>query len=1123
MASRKFRFVSPGVFLREIDNSQLPGLSDAVGPIIIGRTRRGPAMKPYKVRSLEELERVFGKPLPGNEGQGDPWRDGTGLLAEAYAPYAAKAYLNAARGTDSPVTMVRLLGIQGDDASDIDAAKPGWKTETSYGLFLMASGSNMAEDSSFQTSSLELAAIWYSTDASASLKLKGTDFGGNAGATGSIGIPIKMDASEKFTIQLSSSDRGSKDIKFAFSDIRKDFNTNPASTNTRISTVVSGTLSDKFFLGESFQDVYDRKTAELASKDGNKLGAVILELNSKMSDFKGASHELQPARTGWVFGQDTRLSTASFAPEDHQKLFRIIALHEGVESTKGLIVGIEDIQVARPGATNRFGKFSVCVKRIGNARLEILERFDNCNLDPSSPDFVARKIGDQHQVWSPTEKRNKLSGEHPNVSEYIRVEMNQDVASNGPTNVEHVPFGFFGPIRPKTLLGTANENAAREVSKLTIPGGAISDGAFNAGANGHQFTLKTVDNSTGLAFKYDKDLAPAAAKASNAAGQANASAPVIGVNGLTTVTAIASAVKDAIEGSTLASGVTVSYTEGEAFITITQVKAGVVTEALAESSIYFTAETVTEGVNPGPLDPSFTGDSNWVKGTLALSSGSVYGNNTTKAIEIKWPQSLITNTSSATQGHYQGASPYKYTYDYEDSSALSHVGSRISREYVDHYRRLPNFSSVAADQLSGVKSVNSEYSYIFSLDEVILKPSRSIAKVGSITSNGDIKEVVYSPGSRTGASDSGAGGTDTIKSYGWHIANGTGSVRTLLDVVEGFYMPLDGGFDGVDIVEPDPFNANVLNNQSTATSYAYSSVDRALELIKDPEAVEHNLALMPGITEESLTTKLVDFCEARADSLAIIDLPDVYKPPFQEKCDNFQDRIVATPESAARDLTNRQLNSSYGASYYPWVKIKDETANRDVWVPPSVVALGVMGYTERSSEVWFAPAGFNRGGLNSGNAGVPVLQVTEQLLSKDRDTLYAANINPIASFVSEGLVVFGQKTLQSEQSALDRINVRRLLIFVKKEVSRISSELLFEQNLQATWNRFHGQVKSFLESVKVRFGLTDFKVLLDSTTTTPDLIDRNIMYAKIFLKPARSIEFIAVDFVITNTGASFDD
>jgi len=253
-------------------------------------------------------------------------------------------------------------------------------------------------------------------------------------------------------------------------------------------------------------------------------------------------------------------------------------------------------------------------------------------------------------------------------------------------------------------------------------------------------------------------------------------------------------------------------------------------------------------------------------------------------------------------------------------------------------------------------------------------------------------------------------------------------------------------------------------------------------------------------------------------------LPDVYKPAHEYRCTgSASERVGTTPINAAKDLKARTLNSSYGATYYPWVKIADTENTRELWAPPSVVALGVMAYTEKRDEVWFAPAGFNRGGLNEGNAGIPVLQVSEQLLSKQRDTLYEANINPIASFVTEGLVVFGQKTLQSTPSALDRINVRRLLIFVKKEVSRIASGLLFDQNVPATWNRFLGQVNPFLQSVKTRLGLSDFKVILDNTTTTPDLVDRNIMYAKIFLKPARSIEFIAVDFVITNTGASFDD
>ena len=192
-------------------------------------------------------------------------------------------------------------------------------------------------------------------------------------------------------------------------------------------------------------------------------------------------------------------------------------------------------------------------------------------------------------------------------------------------------------------------------------------------------------------------------------------------------------------------------------------------------------------------------------------------------------------------------------------------------------------------------------------------------------------------------------------------------------------------------------------------------------------------------------------------------------------------------------------------------------------MPPSVAAIGTLGSSAATSEVWFAPAGFNRGGLTEGSAGIPVLNVRQRLTSKNRDDLYDANINPIASFPSEGIVMFGQKTLQVTPSALDRINVRRLLIFLKKEISRMSATLLFDQNVQATWNRFLAQVLPFLASVKTRLGLMDYRVILDESTTTPDLIDRNIMYAKIFLKPAKAIEFIALDFVITDSGASFED
>ena len=182
-----------------------------------------------------------------------------------------------------------------------------------------------------------------------------------------------------------------------------------------------------------------------------------------------------------------------------------------------------------------------------------------------------------------------------------------------------------------------------------------------------------------------------------------------------------------------------------------------------------------------------------------------------------------------------------------------------------------------------------------------------------------------------------------------------------------------------------------------------------------------------------------------------------------------------------------------------------------------------MSKTDADRGPWFAPAGFNRGGLTSNNIGIPVLSTTEKLTSKDRDLLYNVGINPIASFPSEGIVVFGQKTLQASKSALDRINVRRMLIYVKSGISQIASGFLFEPNVQDTWNKFIAQAVPFLTDVQQQFGIDEYKLVLDNTTTTPDLIDQNILYAKLFIKPTKAIEFIAVDFFITNSGASFED
>ena len=342
-----------------------------------------------------------------------------------------------------------------------------------------------------------------------------------------------------------------------------------------------------------------------------------------------------------------------------------------------------------------------------------------------------------------------------------------------------------------------------------------------------------------------------------------------------------------------------------------------------------------------------------------------------------------------------------------------------------------------------------------------------------------------------------------------------------------FTTVLHGGFDGLNIKEAEPFRntiwADFSGTPTEKNCYTFNSLKVAIDSLRDPERVEFDLAAMPGITNNTLNRNLVDMCTDRADALAIIDLEGGYVPET-ENTSNIATRLGSVDSTINNKRLNLQINSSFGAAYYPWVQLQDTINGAIIWAPPSVAAIGAMSYGQRTQELWFAPAGFTRGGLSSNNAaGLPILGVRQRLVSKERDKLYEANINPIAQFPAEGIVIFGQKTLQVTPSALDRINVRRLLIYCKRQISRVAATLLFDQNVETTWNRFRGRVGPILADVQAGLGLSDWKLVLDKTTTTPDLIDRNIMYAQIFLKPARAIEFIAIDFVITDSGASFED
>lgn len=322
-----------------------------------------------------------------------------------------------------------------------------------------------------------------------------------------------------------------------------------------------------------------------------------------------------------------------------------------------------------------------------------------------------------------------------------------------------------------------------------------------------------------------------------------------------------------------------------------------------------------------------------------------------------------------------------------------------------------------------------------------------------------------------------------------------------------FAVPMQWGFDGnnphtavntgVDITGTNTFGFNI----SSTSAAGYTAFKRAVDTVADPEIVDFNLLLMPGVNHNqhsAITNYAISKVEDRADAFFILD-PSAYG-----------DSISTTKN------TVQNLDTNYAGCYYPWVRMQGNIGSQ-VWVPPSVVIAHAIANNDAVASEWFAPAGLNRGGLSM------VASAETKLRGPERDDLYDNRINPIAHFTNIGYAVFGQKTLQSATSALDRINVRRLLINVKKFVASSSRYLVFEQNDLTTRNRFLNIVNPYLESIQQARGLSAFKVVMDDTNNTPDVVDRNQLVGQILLQPTRTAEFIVLDFVVLPTGAAFPE
>lgn len=377
----------------------------------------------------------------------------------------------------------------------------------------------------------------------------------------------------------------------------------------------------------------------------------------------------------------------------------------------------------------------------------------------------------------------------------------------------------------------------------------------------------------------------------------------------------------------------------------------------------------------------------------------------------------------------------------------------------------------------------------------------SATQYGGIDLDNNTDNTIYLKPIPTGA------GVGSNSVFGLDDAVTNGAALSVGSTLAQFVVAFQEGFDGMSPATPIYKGSDIVAGNSQGFDLSSSTASGSVAYAKHIAALSNadewdiNMVVTPGVIRRlhsSVVTSTLDMVEQRNDCFYIMDTNAVSDSISQ-----------ATTQSDAVD-------SNMVATYYPWVKTIDVNTNKLISVPPSVLLPGVFAANDRVAAEWFAPAGLNRGGL------VGAVSVLNRLTQSEKDTLYEAKVNPIVQFPGQGIVVFGQKTLQDKPSALDRINVRRLLLTVRKYIASTSRYLVFEQNTSETRNRFLNIVNPYLESIQQRQGLYAFRVVMDETNNTPDVIDRNIMKGAIYLQPTKTAEFIQIDFNILPTGAAFN-
>lgn len=1065
MSVDKYKFVSPGVFVSEIDNTGRSATAGDIGPALIGRAEKGPMLKPTQIDSMADFVNVFGNPIPGGKG-GDVARDGN-YTSPTYAPYAAQAWFR----NNSPVTFVRLGGQAHAQASD-DGGKAGWQT----------------------------------TDSA-----PGTSYEDNGGAYGL----FISDTPTQSAIKIVVADAAAVGDTVLF-----EFGGQPEQT---ITCVGGATTATQFTNGANKEDTAAGIVACLtlntayegtATIDPDDDAIVILTPDSTLPTLLSASFKVNTP------GSDYKLTN------DGVDVANNVDTYIQYSSVTGTLAGVwyidQSASIALSGTKSDDGTIgkgtSIYIDSVGNKqfKVQITSSVNGVSVDsafnftPSSDQYI-RKVFNTNPILTNTAATDVSSDAFVRywLGESYEGAVNEAISSTS-------QVGVILPLLSGSVYGGVVEKDYQPaetgyfIAQDTTTG--LGTGSFDAGEQQQLFKLVCRNNGDWVSRNLKVSIKEIKSSVNTTANPYGSFSVVIrkmsdtdnrvefveqfnncNLNP-TSENFIGRKIGDRYETWDDASRRYIQYGDypnRSRYIYVDMpaaVKKGDTDAAYLPFGVKGPTrfKSFNDAQTPGQKATMVSGSSDDYGSDIGgvFISGSA---GTDGALTYSFPKLRL--RQSASEG--KPVDPLNSYYGVD----TTYDTTQLDRSVLDHLKTKPTDSDTADLTVDD---------FVFTLDDMCYSGAEAD------------KIFVYLSGSR----QMDVGGTDRgALTY----LRGTGSFSEVLNAgVDRFTTVFAGGFDGLNVKESEPFRTvNTGDDNDVTTNYAYNSVQVAIDSLRDPEVVEYDLVAMPGLINNTLNETLFNMCEDRGDALAVIDLKYGYTPEYESTLDAADRR--GSVDQTIEELKTLTWNTNYGCAYYPWVQIRDLNNGQLVWAPPSIAALGAMSYGQKASELWFAPAGFTRGGLSAGKAGLPVVAVRERLTSKQRDKLYDNNINPIAQFPAEGIVIFGQKTLQVTPSALDRINVRRLMIFLKRQISRFAATILFDQNVRVTWNRFKGRVEPFLRGVQAGLGITAFKMVLDDTTTTPDLVDRNIVYAKIYLKPARSIEYIAIDFILTDSGAAFED